>query len=646
MQAGIWHYDQKPVSPEMVNAIEDRMAVQGPDSCHRFEQSGFAMIYRAFHITEEDALESQPLPSPQGAILTWDGRLDNRNELLQRLGRSVIDLPTDAEIVSAALAAWDTEALPMFIGDWALAYWKPEQRRLLLARDYFGIRTLFYLRSGNSLFWATDLAALVLHSDERFTLSDEYFAGFFTSNPEPHLTPYDEIKFVSPGGYLEVTPHRIHVRRYWSFNSLRPIRYHSDADYEEHFRQLFRQSVRRRLRTAYPILADLSGGLDSSSIVCMAQDVMKKSEASATINTLSYYSLEEPGGDERPYVEVVERHIGKQGVHIESRSDESTTLTPLRDPYFSAFPDYFDGAIKGEEELLSHTCEQGNRVRLKGLGGDELLGGMQNPVPELASLLWHFRLPTFSRQLIAWSLQRKSTVWSLMGQASVYLAPIWIRERFISKKDLVSWLKPEFARQQHVAWRKLQAVTDWRAHLPGLPSPDSQYLSLAATVAGYVPPFSYPDQLALPYYDRDLVSFLFAIPDEQTLRPQQRRSLMRRGLRGIVPDKVLTRKTKWLGRRAPALGLLDKANSLTASLPGTAIAERYVDSARIEADFAKLRQGKEVPLILIERLLQSCFFFHHLDDRGLWWSKTTISKAPRNIAVNSAGQEIKLNWGK
>src|SRR5882672_6910657 len=178
MQAGIWHYDQKPIPPETLAAFEQRLVAQGPDGRGQFDRPGFAMLHRAFYITEEDMLETQPIRSLNGSVLTWDGRLDNRQQLLTALGRSTVDLPTDAEIASAALDAWDTKALPMLIGDWALAYWKPE-RRLLLARDYIGMRTLYYLSTKASLFWSTDLAALVLHSGERFTLSDEYFAGFF-----------------------------------------------------------------------------------------------------------------------------------------------------------------------------------------------------------------------------------------------------------------------------------------------------------------------------------------------------------------------------------------------------------------------------------------------------------------------------------
>jgi asparagine synthase (glutamine-hydrolysing) len=618
-QAGIWHCDQQPVSQEQLAAFEKRITLQGPDSRGEYQEPGFAMLHRAFFITAEDALETQPLHTIHGNVLTWDGRLDNRDELLAALSRTMVDLPTDAEIIAAALAAWGAKALPRLIGDWALAWWNPRERRLLLARDYIGIRKLYYLAAERSLYWSTDLAALVLHSGQPYTLCDPYFAGYFTSYPEPQLTPYAEIQLVPPGGYLEVTPDRTRVRRYWSFSALPDIRYKSDAGYEEHFRHVFRQSVKRRLRTTYPVLADLSGGLDSSSVVCMAYEILKAGEASAAINTVSNYSTEEPSGDERPYFTAVEEFIGKTGTHIEARHEESKLLRSLPEPYFAALPGYFDRLLEREHHLLAETGWQGNRMHFAGLGGDEILGGMQNPVPDLAWLLWHLRLPSYFRQLEAWALQRKTTLWSLVDLSVVYLLPIWLRARLDRDKNtkLAGWLRPKFVKQQHIALRRLRVVGDSTDWLPGPPSPDSNYLSLAANIAGYLPRFTFASQSGLPYYDRDLVQFLFAIPGEQILRPQQRRSLMRRGLKGIVPGVVLSRSTKWLGQREPAREMLDNAAQLLELMPETLIGEHYANAAKIQEDFEQLRQGKEAPLLLLERVLGSCFLWSDLDQRGL-----------------------------
>jgi asparagine synthase (glutamine-hydrolysing) len=614
---GIWHYDKKPITPETIAAFEQCLAQQGPDGGGQYRDAGFAMLYRAFHLTEEDALETQLKRSPHGGVFTWDGRLDNREEILAALGRSVLELPTDAAIARAALQTWGAKAFARLIGDWALASWNPRERRLQLARDYMGVRKLYYLATDHSFFWSTDLAALVLHSGERFSLSDEYFAGYFAAQPEPHLTPYTEIQLVPPGGYLEVTPGKVRVHRYWSFNALPDIRYRFDAEYEEQFRNLFRQSVKRRLRTSYPILADLSGGLDSSSIVCMAHDILMQGEASADLHTLSYYSTDEPGGDERPYFTAVEELIGKQGTHIHIERDDSP-LRPLREPYFAALPGYFDSSFDAERRFDAQLGGLPYRTRFAGIGGDELLGGAQNPVPELAWLLWNLRLPSLWRQLLAWSLQRKTTLWSLAGHSLLSLAPLLIRERLNAASNDLPWIRTEFAKRQHIARRRIRSVTDKPAWMPGPPSADSGYLALATTISNALPALTRAGHTALPYYDRDLVSFLFAIPGEQVLRPQQRRSLMRRALKGIVPDMVLSRKTKWLGRREPALALLDREQLLLKMLNHTAIGERYIDAAEVEGDFGKLRQGKEVALLLLDRVLGACFWSQEIAGRQLW----------------------------
>ena len=263
----------------------------------------------------------------------------------------------------------------------------------------------------------------------------------------------------------------------------------------------------------------------------------------ATVTTISHSSTEEPGGDERSYFTAVEEFIGKTGAHIEARREGPKLLRPLPEPYFAALPGYFDRPLEGERRLPIETGPQGNRMHFAGLGGDELLGGVQNPVPDLAWLLWHLRLPSFFDQLTAWALQRKTTLWSLASRSVVYLLPVGLRAQLDRDKNakLAGWLRPEFVRLQRTTRRRLQTITSEWSWLRGPPSPDSGYLSLAASISGYLSRFTFAEQSGLPYYDRDLVQFLFAIPCEQVLRARQRRSLMRRALNGIVPDAVLTR---------------------------------------------------------------------------------------------------------
>ena len=214
--------------------------------------------------------------------------------------RSDLDAsPTDVAIFAAAFDRWDTDCFRRIVGDWAVSIWKPEQRELLFAADYMAIRHIFYYLKNDRIWWSTDLSPLVLLSGDKFHIDDDYIAGYFAHDPDAHLTPYREIREVPPGQFVRIRNGSVSVERFWRFSPKSRIRYKTDAEYEEHFRHVFRQSVRRRLRSDSPILAELSGGLDSSSIVCMADDILAKEGAETPrLDTLSYYDKTEPNGDD------------------------------------------------------------------------------------------------------------------------------------------------------------------------------------------------------------------------------------------------------------------------------------------------------------------------------------------------------------
>src|SRR5580692_1557682 len=274
VQAGIWNFDGSPVDRKLLADISESLKHHGPDgeSCH--VDGSVALLYRPFHTTAESRREKQPYSSHRGFILTWDGRLDNRDELIPELHSKLEAHPTDVAIVAAAFDRWETDCFHRLVGDWAVSIWKPEQRELLFATDYMAIKHIFYYHKNDKVWWSTDLSPLVLLSGAKFHVDDDYIAGYFAHSPDGHLTAYREIREVPPGQFVRIRNGNASIERFWRFSPKSRIRYKTDAEYEEHFRHLFRQSVRRRLRSDSPILAELSGGLDSSSIVCMADDII------------------------------------------------------------------------------------------------------------------------------------------------------------------------------------------------------------------------------------------------------------------------------------------------------------------------------------------------------------------------------------
>jgi asparagine synthase (glutamine-hydrolysing) len=201
VQAGIWNFDGEPVDLRLLNDLSESLKQQGPDGESSYVNSNVAMLYRPFHTTAESRCEKQPFFSRRGFVLTWDGRLDNRDEFIAEL-RSYLDADsTDVAIVAAAFDHWETECFRRITGDWALSIWKPEQRELIFAIDYMAIRHIFYYLKKDRIWWSTDLSPLVLLSGDKFHIDDEYVAGYLANDPGSDLTPYREIlRRVHAGG--------------------------------------------------------------------------------------------------------------------------------------------------------------------------------------------------------------------------------------------------------------------------------------------------------------------------------------------------------------------------------------------------------------------------------------------------------------
>ncbi len=202
VQFGRWSFEGQPIAPDYIEKVSASLAPYGTDSNESYCKRDVQILYRAFHTTKESRLETQPHISPSGAAITWDGRLDNRAELVSDL-RNVVSIgSTDVIIVAAAYAEWGTSCFAKLIGDWALSIWNPNDRSLILAKDPIGARHLYYSFDSKQVTWCTILDPLVLFAGKTFALNQEYIAGWLSMFPAAHLTPYVGIHFAPPSSLV------------------------------------------------------------------------------------------------------------------------------------------------------------------------------------------------------------------------------------------------------------------------------------------------------------------------------------------------------------------------------------------------------------------------------------------------------------
>ena len=179
VQFGRWNFEGQPPAPDYIEKVSATLAPYGPDSNESYSKAGVKILYRAFHTTKESRREKQPCISPSGAVITWDGRLDNRADLISELRDSLTVNSTDMAIVAAAYEKWGANCLGKLIGDWALSIWNPRERSVLLAKDPIGTKHLYYSIDDNQLTWSTILDPLVLFAGKTFEICEEYIAGWF-----------------------------------------------------------------------------------------------------------------------------------------------------------------------------------------------------------------------------------------------------------------------------------------------------------------------------------------------------------------------------------------------------------------------------------------------------------------------------------
>jgi asparagine synthase (glutamine-hydrolysing) len=629
VQFGIWNFDRQPSAPDYIEKISAALAPYGPDSNEAYSKGGVQILYRAFYTTKESHREVQPCISPSGAVITWDGRLDNRAELINELRESLVCDSTDVAIVAAAYDRWGAQCFARFIGDWALSVWNASLHSLILAKDPIGTRHLFYSLDNNQVTWSSILDPLVRFAGKTFALNEEYIAGWFSMFPAVHMTPCVDVHSVPPSSSVLLRPGKHAVSKYWDFDPSKTIRYRSDAEYEEHFRVVFAKAVHCKLRSDRPVLAELSGGRDSSSIVCMADSILARgAEDTPRLDTISYYDDSEPNWNERPYFSRVEEKRGRTGWHVNVGAQDPEKIPAPEPPAESAHGRFVPTpGYDGRASLQVRMCltEQGNRVVLSGVGGDEVMGGVPTPMPELEDLLARAQFGALAHQLKVWALEKRKPWLQLFCEvARGFFPPALVGVPKYMRP--APWLRSNFVKRYRPALTGYPSRMKLFGPLPSFQENVSTLDALRRQLALTALPFEPPYEKRYPYLDRDLLEFMFAIPREQLVRPTQRRSLMRRALFGIVPDEILNKKGKAFVARSPMVAISNDwahfagmtRNMLSSSLG-------IVDSERVSEALQKVRRGEEVPIITLRRSLFLEEWLRDLRALGIITLDTTLT---------------------
>lgn len=599
-----------PVSQRLLGEMSVKMSERGPDGGRELIADFIGISYRAFHTTRESRFEIQPLLSRYGHILAWNGVLHNRTELIGRLGRNVRnDGPevNDALIVMTAYLEWGCNCFSSLIGDFSLALWDPLEKMLFLARDIAGVRPLFYHANRCRLIFSTEIVTLLDSTEAELEIEDEYVAGYLSISSDPSFTPYKGIMAVRPACVLTVSlDGQLSEKRFWGLDAHKRIHYKTNREYDEHFLSIFAEAIRERLRSDCLVLAELSGGLDSSSIVCMADRLIADGSVSIPgFETLSFLFDESATCDERKFIRAVEQSRHRAGHYLKDSDYPISLIINDHSRIFTHPECCIQGHRQGLTKLLLDT---GARTVLSGKGGDEVMGGATHYQFVLADYIVHCRPLQLHRQLQMWSQILKQPYIRLLLMASVQ--GILPRQR--GRLEVPTWYNKQFVKRMNMDERMLGPADIFGFRMPSDQDQAMGFLSAVMTVAAESQRNTAPVDYTYPYLHRPLVEFMQAIPSDQKVLPELSRPLMRRAMQGILTATIVKRKGKGIGNESFYRSLVRQWPQVQSMFqhPSSGLC-KYIDPEEILIALNRARHGLEqrigdvMKVIMLESWIRS-----------------------------------------
>jgi asparagine synthase (glutamine-hydrolysing) len=490
-----------PVSAELLRRMIGTLVHRGPDGEDIFTDGAVGLAHRRLAIIDLSPAGRQPMMTEGGRFtVSYNGEIYNFRELrneLQALGCRFRSR-SDTEVLLNAWATWGVASLNRFNGMFAFALWDKERRELVLARDRYGIKPLYYAERDAALVFASEVKALLVHPavEARMDLDAllEYmtFQNFFTDR-----TLFRDVRLLPAGCLMTVavdTGAR-RMERYWDFNFVEPETQGRAEDYVEEFDRLFCQAVSRQLVSDVPVSSYLSGGIDSGSITALAAREVDNLRSFTVGFDLHSASGLELGMDEREAAEHMSYLFKTEHYEMVLKAGDMERVMPrlawhLEEPRVGqSYPNFYAAQLAGKF----------GKVVLAGTGGDELFGGYP----------WRYYRAVVNDDFEHY-IDKYYVYWQRMlsnAQLRDLFAPVWSNVRHVWTRDI---FRDVFAR--HAA--ELTRPEDYINH--------SLYFEAKTFLHGLL---MVEDKLSMahglearvPFLDNDLVDFAMRLPARMKL---------------------------------------------------------------------------------------------------------------------------------
>lgn len=578
--AGIYSYNaDKNIDFALLKGMTDRVAHRGPyDEGYLLANTQSGKIYNycgedspsdvrsqlCFHQHEDRAqlgfgfrrlptLElqecgHQPMYDAElGLAIIFNGEIYNHIELRKELEAKAYSFfsHSDTEVLLKAYHAWGEDFQSRLIGMWAFAIWDIKAGKLFCSRDRYGIKPFYYAAQDGVIYWGSEIKQLLLAPINK----ELNQAMIWRSMKINALMVYDDetywqsVHCLLPGHSLSIHKGQIQIREYYSLNvdsfEKNTI---SFAEAVQKYRELFLDSLKLQVRSDVEVSASLSGGMDSSAIVCSAKSLLDY-----PLRTFSTYYEDDPALDERHWIAQITSETGARAHYIAPQAsdaiawwDHATYLNDL--PLASGFVSQY--------ALMKGVREQGVRVLLSGQGSDEISAGYRHATYRYyADLLRNLKLGRFARELPAF--MEPNPLKSMGNIAKIKLSAMLSESRLYELEFRAYRFEPFSDEFRHQAMNSchsgiLNKISDIKA------SRLSNFLYNMMRNTSLQTLLHFEDRMSMgnsvesrvPFLDHRLVDFVFSLPSEYKIQPPLRKVIHRKAMASCVPQAIAERKDK------------------------------------------------------------------------------------------------------
>ncbi len=371
---GIFRLDGAPVQEADLEKMLQKLKHRGPDGLHRWQSGPVGLGHCMLHTTPESLFEQ--LPSQRdGCVITAHARIDNREELYEKVPAAQLqplDTLSDSDLILLAYQYWGEACLQHLLGDFAFAIWDAPKQSLFCGRDHIGVRPFYYYKTEKLFVFASEVKAILALEEVPFEINDVRIGDYLTINLQDKAsTSYQNIWRLPPASHMRVAgKNAFRIEQYWELQSRPIVDDGNSIDYPAELRKHFTQAVDCRLRTAVPIGSHLSGGLDSSSICCVARDLLAEKHQQP-LNTFSNVCDSIPESNEREFIEAI-LACGEFQPHFVTESELQGPLSKWQE-MFSQLEEPLIGNAYLMWELSRSARNADVRILLNGYDGDTVI---------------------------------------------------------------------------------------------------------------------------------------------------------------------------------------------------------------------------------------------------------------------------------